>query len=168
MDLPGRVASKSRDDEEDQAGNAADDEDGQADEDRDDLELGADEEEEAKMREQYKHLLDDSMTEEQFLQYKAFRNTKLPKAEVKKVMRAAGVTTQTPSDNVVNVMGGITKVFIAQIIEAARQQVPPEQPLEPRHIRAALRQLRALGHDPSVTPAYTANLVGRRRGVLWR
>ncbi len=114
-----------------------------------------------------RHLLDDSMTEEQYQQYKAYRNTKFPNAEVRKIMRAAGVNTQV-SPNVLNVMGGITKVFIAQIIEQARKQVGSDQPLEPRHIRTALRELRALGQDPSVNATYTGNLVGRKRGVVWR
>jgi hypothetical protein len=162
MDLPGRIK------DDDEEGHAADDEEGQGDEDRDELDLGADEEEETKLREQHKHLLDDSMTEEQFLQYKAYRNTKFSRAEVKKVMKAAGVTSQTTSDKVLNVMGGITKVFIAQILETAVQQAGKDQPLEPRHIRSALRKLRALGHDPSINAPYTASLVGRKRGVLWR
>jgi transcription initiation factor TFIID subunit 11 len=121
-------------------------------------------------QQKYYSLLLDSFTPQQREQHDKYRIAKLDLQEVRKIMLAVTGVTTNPSKKVLTVMAGVAKVFVGQIIEEARKLCKPHEmdsPLEPRHIRAALRKLRASGQDPSM-PSVCAPVVGRRTSALWR
>lgn len=179
MELPSRSGAhrekardRDREDDEEEERGAAQQEGEDGDQDDKQPQLIDDEDNviQKYQQEQQAHmaLLLDSLTPEQREQHDKYRISRLDLQEVRRIMQAVTGVTTNSSKKVQTVMAGIAKVFAGQIIEEARRISPGNDPLEPRHIRAALRNLRAKGQDPSV-PAPSANVfVGRRRGALWR
>ena len=95
-------------------------------------------------------LLVSSLSDKQLDQYEIFRRSTLPRASVKRLMQSISSTTVPP--NAVIAMAGITKVYVGEIVEMAcqaREKLNETGPLQPKHIREAVRLLRMKGSTPS-------------------
>lgn len=171
MELPSRVEDKDDDDDDRRTAQATQDGDDADPDDKLHPSIMDDEKAILKYQEEqqaHMSLLLDSLTPEQREQHDKFRNSRLDLQEIRKIMQAVTGVTTNPSKKVQTVMAGVAKVFAGQIVEEARRANPGNDPLEPHHIRSALRRLRALGQDPSLPAPAASSIVGRRRAGLWR
>ncbi|XP_063934614.1 transcription initiation factor TFIID subunit 11-like [Zophobas morio] len=99
----------------------------------------------AKQNAQKLALLLDSFTEEQNLRYEAFRCSTFRKSAMRKVLLEF---TNSVSNETVIIFSGISKLYCGEIIERARvvqEQWMEEGPLQPKHIREAVRRLKHTG-----------------------
>lgn len=95
-------------------------------------------------------LLVSALSDKQLDQYEIFRRSTLPRASVKRLMQAISGTTIPP--NAVIAMAGITKVYVGEIVELAcqaREKLNETGPLQPKHIREAVRLMRLKSSVPS-------------------
>ena len=95
-------------------------------------------------------LLVSALSDKQLDQYEIFRRSTLPRASVKRLMQSISGTTIPP--NAVIAMAGITKVYVGEIVEMAcqaRDRLNETGPLQPKHIREAIRLMRMKGNVPS-------------------
>lgn len=95
-------------------------------------------------------LLVSALSEKQLDQYEIFRRSTLPRASVKRLMQSISGTTIPP--NAVIAMAGITKVYVGEIVELAcqaREKLNETGPLQPKHIREAVRLMRMKNNVPS-------------------
>ena len=95
-------------------------------------------------------LLVSALSDKQLDQYEIFRRSTLPRASVKRLMQSISGTTIPP--NAVIAMAGITKVYMGEIVEMAcqaRDRLNETGPLQPKHIREAVRLMRMKGNVPS-------------------
>ncbi|XP_055346777.1 transcription initiation factor TFIID subunit 11-like [Paramacrobiotus metropolitanus] len=88
-------------------------------------------------------LLISHLSEEQLNRYEVYRRASFPKASVRRIMQT--VSGCTVSQNAVIAMAGIAKMQVGEIVEHAldvKEQWADVGPVQPKHIREALRQLR--------------------------
>jgi transcription initiation factor TFIID subunit 11 len=106
-----------------------------------------DSQEEERMKMQ---LLVSNFSEEQLNRYEMFRRAAFPKASIKRLMQS--IAGAPVSQSVVIAMSGIAKVYVGEIVETALdvlENLGQTGPLQPKHIREAVRRIKQKNGIPT-------------------
>ncbi|KAI5700767.1 hypothetical protein M8J75_002709 [Diaphorina citri] len=91
-----------------------------------------------------------NFTEDQLDRYEMYRRAAFPKAAIKRLIQT--ISGGSVSQNVVIAMSGIAKVFVGEIVEQALDVMEDHGdsgPLQPKHLREAIRIIKSKGGMPS-------------------
>uniref|UniRef100_A0A8D8WJT0 Transcription initiation factor TFIID subunit 11 n=1 Tax=Cacopsylla melanoneura TaxID=428564 RepID=A0A8D8WJT0_9HEMI len=94
-----------------------------------------------------------NFTEDQLDRYEMYRRAAFPKAAIKRLVQT--ISGGSVSQNVVIAMSGIAKVYVGEIVEQAldvMEQQGESGPLQPKHLREAIRVIKSRGGMPSKKP----------------
>ena len=102
-------------------------------------------------------LLLEGLSDEQAARYDTYRSAAFPRQAVKRLMQQ--VLSQSISDKVAVMVSGVAKLFVGELVEAARDIMQErgqssdsdnlQQPIQPEHLREAYGRLRLKGSIPT-------------------
>mmetsp|Transcript_37139 Transcript_37139/g.97368 ORF Transcript_37139/g.97368 Transcript_37139/m.97368 type:complete len:116 (+) Transcript_37139:709-1056(+) len=95
-------------------------------------------------------LLLDSMSDEQRDRYEVVRRSKLLPSEMRRYLLSIGVTP--PGKQLLIMLGSVAKIYAGEIVEEAldvKERQKESGPIQPRHLRLAVRELKERGKIPS-------------------
>ncbi|KAK4688911.1 transcription initiation factor TFIID subunit 11, partial [Tremellales sp. Uapishka_1] len=155
------------------------DDDGEGDgdgEEDEDLEVAGEEGEGARLKRMNKKrrgetlMLRNNLDAEQAKRFDVFSSIVIPKPAVKKLNK--DLYDQNINPNLVSVVAGMAKVFVADVVELAKDMQPytphPTGPLRPYHLKLAKMRLEEMGMAAGPSGGKKGSMGLRRRKGMFR